>query len=146
MEFFVIYLLVSIEKIAALLISAEGIAWLVIVPSAVILFMLGFIALLSAELGEFVEGFKKYYPLKTAIFVVALAVFLSSVGKVLPSQKELAIIVGSGVVYNAVTSEAGQRIGNKAVQLLEKKVDEILSDEKPKVGEDSQKSVNSSST
>lgn len=131
MEFFVIYLLVSIEKIAAVLISAEVIWITIVVPSAVILGVCAFVCLLDGDMEGFAKGLKKYYPIKTVIALVVSSILLSALGKMLPSQKEMAVIVGSGVVYNAVTSEDGRRIGNKAVQALESKVDAILKEEIP---------------
>lgn len=48
----------------------------------------------------------------------------------LPSQKNLAILIASGVTYEAITSESGKRIGGKVIQMLEQKMDEALHKEK----------------
>lgn len=49
-----------------------------------------------------------------------------TVHTLLPTQKNLAIMVGSGLTYEMLTSETGQRLGGKAVELLEQKMDEAL--------------------
>jgi hypothetical protein len=57
---------------------------------------------------------------------IVLGFLLGTVGSLLPDQKQMAIIVGTGLTYEAVTSETGKRIGGKAIQLLEKQVDDAL--------------------
>lgn len=59
-----------------------------------------------------------------------------------PSQQNMAIIVGSTLVYKAATSETGQRITNKGVELLEQKIDQILS----QMPTDKEKPTDSTST
>lgn len=59
-----------------------------------------------------------------------------------PSQQNMAIIVGSTLVYKAATSETGQRITNKGVELLEQKIDQILS----QMPTDKEKPADSTST
>lgn len=49
--------------------------------------------------------------------------FMFSVHTLMPTQKNLAILIGAGVTYEAVTSESGKRIGGKVIQLLEEKLD-----------------------
>ena len=57
-----------------------------------------------------------------------------------PSQQNMAIIVGSSLVYQAATSETGQRLTNKGIQLLEQKIDEILNAPDPKENKETPKS------
>lgn len=47
----------------------------------------------------------------------------------IPTQKNLAIMIGSGAAYEAVTSEAGKRIGGKVIDLLEHKINEAIGDD-----------------
>lgn len=59
-----------------------------------------------------------------------------TVHTLLPTQKNLAIMIGSGLTYEMLTSETGRRVGNKAVELLEQKIDEALgSDSEAQSGE-----------
>ena len=78
------------------------------------------------------EGEKKKYLKKGRNWLLLywmIPFSLATVHTLLPSQKNMAIIVGTGITYQAVTSETGQRIGNKAVQLLEQKINDALKDE-----------------
>ena len=60
-----------------------------------------------------------------------IPVFMWTVHTFLPTQKNLAILIGAGVTYEAVTSETGKRVGGKMIQLLEDKMDEALEKEEP---------------
>lgn len=59
--------------------------------------------------------------------VVALCGHL--VAALIPSQKSMAIIVGSTGAYMALTSNPAKKLGNKAFLLLEKKIDDALKSE-----------------
>lgn len=56
----------------------------------------------------------------------AIPIFMWTVHTFLPTQKNLAIMIGAGVTYEAVTSDAGKRIGGKLIQMLEDKMDNAL--------------------
>lgn len=64
--------------------------------------------------------------LKTWKWVVVLAIMLHAVEGLIPSQKNMAMIIAGSATYHAVTSEPAQRIGGKALELLEKKLDEAI--------------------
>lgn len=64
--------------------------------------------------------------LKTWKWVVVLAIMLHVVEGLIPSQKNMAMIIAGSATYHAVTSEPAQRIGGKALDLLEKKLDEAI--------------------
>lgn len=62
---------------------------------------------------------------RRALYLIWLIPFLMFfIHTALPTQKNLAILVGAGVTYEAVTSDSGKRIGGKIIQLLEEKLDE----------------------
>ncbi len=76
---------------------------------------------------------------KKALYASLIVLFICSC---VPDQKGLAIIVGSTVAYKAVTSEEAKAIGNKFVEntgtlsskallLLEKQLDEALTEQAP---------------
>lgn len=135
MEFFVIYLLVVIEKIAAVLISAEVFLRVAFIATLIVGFLglvIGLFTLLDANDKEVIlarNWYTKHVPIRGIAILAIIGCVVPACGKIMPSQKEMAIIVGSGVVYNAVTSETGQRLGNKATAALEKKIDEILQED-----------------
>lgn len=66
---------------------------------------------------------------KLAKWCIPIGLSLIVFSKLIPNEKQLAIIVGSGVAYNVLTSEPAQRIGGKALELLQKKIDKALEDE-----------------
>lgn len=141
MTYFLIYLFVMVGQIGAFL--SHG--WL--------LFSMGLAALIICVLAaawraddsgpnmdfkHFWEnhGFIKVVK-RPAKLMMIFGFILGTLGNFTPSQKDLAIIIGSGVTYEALTSETGKRIGGKSIELLEKKIDEALESvpaipEKPK--------------
>ena len=132
-SWFLIYLLVMVDQIREAASSYGG--W--IAACSVITFAAGFgIALMGIDWEE--EERAKY--IKKArnwlLLLWMIPMTLGTVHTLLPSQKNMALIVGTGLTYQAVTSETGQRIGGKAVELLEKKINEALeSGEKEEVKE-----------
>lgn len=129
MEWFVIYLFVMIERLAALLALGWAAFWI----GALIMGICFFAASLTAidnqcTVAEQIKqpGFKTVMKLSKWSAIVGL--ILGALTYFIPTQKDLAIIVGSGVTYKAVTSETGQRIGGKAIDFLEKKLDDALTD------------------
>jgi hypothetical protein len=128
MEFFLIYLFVMSSKIAAMF---AFFGKLLFIPTTIMLGCTLFICgICSIDYGR---GFKHYWEGEGATFVKRLAKWCMPIGLVfmmmshlIPSEKQLAIIVGSGVTYNVLTSEPAKQIGGKALQLLQKKIDAAL--------------------
>lgn len=60
------------------------------------------------------------------ILLWIIPVMMFTAHTLLPTQKNLAILIGAGVTYEAVTSESGKRIGGKVIQLLEEKLDQAM--------------------
>jgi len=130
MEYFLLYLLTSVGKVAVLL-KMSGVIFII---AAVVLAVGVLVAILfSAEydktLDECISKFKSAFgkPLKAILISTAV---LYSVGSILPTERDMALIIGGGVAYQAATSDKGKEIGGKAVELLMQKVDELL--EQPK--------------
>lgn len=136
MEWFLIYLLVMVDQIRDAASSYGG--WMA--AGTILTICACFIgAVYWAEGSQPTEEKKKY--LKKGrnwlLLFWMIPLSLSLVHTLLPSQKNMALIVGTGITYQAVTSETGQRIGGKAVELLEKKINEALqSGEKEEVKEE----------
>lgn len=130
MEYFLLYLLTSVGKVAALL-KMSGVIF--ILSAVVIVIGVIFSILASLEHGETIEWglgkFKSAFgkPLKAILISTAV---LYSLGSILPTERDMALIIGGGVAYQAATSDKGKEIGGKAVELLMQKVDELL--EQPK--------------
>lgn len=66
---------------------------------------------------------------KIVKWVIGLAIFCHFTSALIPSQKNMAIIVGSTGAYMALTSDPAKKLGNKAFLLLEKKIDDALKSE-----------------
>ena len=113
MEWFYIYLFVQAETISNFI----G-GW------SFALFLVGLIAFFILFMEDNLENRGKYIGWCKLFMVVGF------IGMVLctlvPSQKNLAIIIGSTVTYKAITSDTGTRISNKAIELLEEQIDEAL--------------------
>jgi len=129
MEFLIIWLFVSIEKIAALLaIGGSVFFWSTV--SVAGLYALSFFT--SKDKADFQDNVKKTkrYRITAQLFAfVGAMMFVTSA--LLPDRKELAIIIAAGTVYNVVTSEPAKQIGGKAMELLQKKINEALKDGTP---------------
>lgn len=140
MEFLVLYMFVMIEQFAALLALGWAAFWGGLVVTALV-------AIISALCTESLSyGSSKpavtwsdTFNSTTALAVRGVCKWFMIVGIVLgclsyliPTQKDLAIIVGGGITYQAVTSETGKRIGGKAISLLEEKIDSVLADKPAK--------------
>lgn len=125
MEWFLIYLLVMCEQIRDAAAYYPG--W-IFFGGVACCFLIFALALASTDMTK--ESHAKW--VKTAkrwafvywMFTATLALTHTF----LPTQKNMAIIIGAGVTYSAVTSETGQRIGGKAIQLLEQKINDALED------------------
>ena len=130
MEFFLIYLFVMIEQFAAAFSVGWGIFWI----SSFLTFCL--IGITAGRASDYLESrnFEQIWKddyftrmmkrfLKPLIFV---GFVMGTIGHFMPTQKQLAIIVGSGVTYNVLTSEPAKQIGGKALELLQKKIDAAL--------------------
>lgn len=131
MEWFVLYLFVMIEKLSGLLNNGYAIAAWSLAAVAGVAVICFFYWLESGE--EFIEVFNTALAKrarKIALWFFAIGLSLGVIGSLLPNHKQLAVIVGTGLTYQAVTSDQGKRIGGKAVDLLEKQIDDALKDEK----------------
>ena len=130
MEYFLLYLLTSVGKVAVLLKMSGVIFILAAVFTAIgvlvsVIFSVEYGTTLEESIDKFKSAFGK--PLKTIL--ISTAVFYS-IGSILPTERDMALIIGGGVAYQAATSDKGKEIGGKAVELLMQKVDELL--EQPK--------------
>lgn len=130
MEYFLLYLLTSVGKVAVVLKMSGVIFILAAVFTAIGMIISGISSVeydttLEEALGKFKSTFGK--PLKTILISTAV---LYSLGSILPTERDMALIIGGGVAYQAATSDKGRELGGKAVELLMQKVDELL--EQPK--------------
>lgn len=129
MEFLLMYLAVSIEKIAAFLANGFFAAF---VGAAIYLAILFGSSMESCDGKETTAEIMKHPIQKSLVrlgkVLVVLGLIAGSIGAVLPSKEELAYIVGGGVTYNIVTSDTSKRLGSKVLDMLEQKIDGMSQD------------------
>lgn len=130
MEWFLIYLFVMVEKVAAAFTIGWAIFWVPFALFGIVMFFTFLGATISQEDSDEVWNHPlSNYIKKIAKIFMPIGFVLGTIGYLMPDQKQLAIIIGSGVTYNVLTSEPAQRIGGKALQLLEQKINNALEDE-----------------
>lgn len=113
-SFFVLWLLMVAENIQGWLV---GIGF----GSAMFAFAWGLFSLMEGD--GIPKGVK---------WLVTLCLISSLLASVIPSKKEMAMIAAGGITYNVVTSDAAKEVGSKSLQLLNKKIDELLVEDEPK--------------
>jgi hypothetical protein len=128
MEFFLIYLFVMAETLAASMMSAGGaMIWTPVVALGVSALICLLVSVETGDTFEDVWGSKLPRIIgKVSKFSIPVGILFVSIATLIPTQQQLAIIVGSGVTYNVLTSEPAKQIGGKALELLNKKIDEAL--------------------
>jgi RsiW-degrading membrane proteinase PrsW (M82 family) len=139
LEWFLIWLFICIENVS----KALSLGWLVFWFGMLLICIAVVAAATKADawgsqhdFGHYWENYKFTTMLKPIGKKLVIGGFIvGMVGMLLPSAKQMALIVGTGVTYQAVTSETGQRIGGKVSQLLEQKIDEALNSGKEEEGQ-----------
>lgn len=129
MEFFLIYLFVMASEIAAMMLTLGKV---LLIPATITMVVSTVICVLAGTEGYFEEMWDSEvmtFIKRLAKWCIPIGLSLIVFSKLIPNEKQLAIIVGSGVAYNVLTSEPAQRIGGKALELLQKKIDKALEDE-----------------
>jgi len=114
MEFFILYL------------------WMISGSIAFLLFVIGVIlGLIGLGCGSYFWCERKEeFPtwLKRCLICAIVCLTLCTL---IPSKKDIALIIAGGTVYNVVTSDAAKQIGGKGIELLNKKLDEYLKEDVP---------------
>lgn len=130
MEWLVIYLLVMVERVGALLSFGWGMFWggALIMGVSILSCVLFADSYRGEELGHYTAQPWAKKSRSVAKWMMICGAILGSISQLMPSQKEVAIIAGAGMTYKAVTSETGQRIGGKAISLLEQRIEDALKD------------------
>lgn len=126
MTYFMLYLLTSVGKISALLKIGGIFFWLAIAISAFIMFVCMVIATETSDSFKELMSKSKEMFYKPIRFVLIAGALSYTIGTLLPTEREMAIIIGGGITYEALTSDKGKEIGGKAVDLLLKKIDDAL--------------------
>lgn len=121
-----LYLLTSVGKISDLLKIGGILFWLAVVTVGLITLVCMVIASDSHyTLKELKDKTSEifYKPIRFVLIAGALSY---TIGTLLPTERDMAIIIGGGLTYEALTSDKGKEIGGKAVDLLLKKIDDAL--------------------
>lgn len=129
--FFLLYLVIAIENIAEFFSMLSMFGWVGLGVCGIAIL---FIAFCWADSNHSVLSFKEYFqPLKKAynrcIYACIFLIFFGSLGKLLPSQKDMIIIAAGTATYQAITSEAGQELTGAAYEALMRKLDSVAQEE-----------------
>lgn len=131
MEFFPIYLFVMVDKFGESLSSLSTGLFVITLAVAGIYVFGATAALADGDISMDDVYDHKVSKIVRRVLISCLVVsFISgTLATLLPTKKDMAIIIGAGVTYNVLTSDKAKEIGGKSLQLLEKKIDETLKDE-----------------
>lgn len=116
MAFFVLYLLMVLESLQSYLF---GFAIICGLGSLVVTIVR---ALMRIEVEDI-----KIMPLSTKI-AIGGCIVASLLGHMIPSKQDMAIIAAGGITYNIATSDKAAELGNKSIELLSKKLDQMIED------------------
>lgn len=126
-EMFVLYLVVSIERVSAAFLLFSGGVWAIplLASSAIILGSMfwGIAAPYGEEpdWGKWRQIITK--PVKWAVIGWLFCIFMTFTGKLMPNQKEMMMIAGGAVSYTILTSEPAKELGSRSLELLLKEID-----------------------
>jgi len=157
MSFIIVWLFLSIEKIAAIFTAPLSI---LLGPAVLLPFMFINIAMALAFLfstgsysGEeehekvknFIKKFYKFLFNKKTLWLVFIPIFfLGFVGKMLPTKKELAIILAAGGAYELLSSDPAKQIGGNALELINQEIDKVLQENREILKEKTEEVIDSS--
>ena len=144
MEFFLIYLFVMSSKIAAMFAFFGS---LLFIPTAILLGLTLMFSVLYAIDCNFQDAWESHganFVKRLAKWCMPIGLVFMMISHLIPSEKQLAIIIGSGVTYNVLTSEPAKQIGGKALELLQKKIDKALKEEDTNVIQGQEEKENAS--
>lgn len=130
MEWFLIYLFVMVERIGTFFMFGWIPFWIGV--AILVISILISAACAGDSNSTFEQIWKGHAFIKLmrrfTYFLIPVGLVIGTLGFIMPSQKDMAIIVGAGITYEAVTSDTGKRLGGKAVELLEAKINSALKD------------------
>lgn len=128
--FFLLYLVIAIENIASFFFMLSVFGWVGLVLCGAALLVIGICwggpQLSGVTFKEFFQPLKKTY--RRCIYACIFLTLFGSLGKLLPSQKDMIIIAAGTATYQAITSEAGKEVSGKAYDALLRKLDSIATE------------------
>jgi len=123
MTWFILYVFVIADQLREALSNFGGVGFLLFMSTFLTIF---FSCILNEH--EFSASNRKTAR-KICYSIGFIFITMATLHTLIPTQKNLALLIGAGVTYEAVTSEEGKRIGGKLIDLLEQKIDESLGGE-----------------
>lgn len=116
--FFLLYLIMAIENIAAFF----EVFFILACVGLFVWFIAKLIVCDEVLSEKAEEGFKKSFRILVFMFLIGSVNFL------IPSQKDMIIIASGTAAYQVITSEKGQELTSKAYGALLRKLDEVGKD------------------
>lgn len=118
-SFFVLYLLMILENVQDYLV---GVAIIAGVVSGITVFFRGISAIDHRDNPAYTI-FNKHVKWLVGICMVA-----ALLANLIPTKQDMAIIAAGGITYNVVTSDKAAELGAKSVELMNKKLEQMLAD------------------
>lgn len=116
MAFFVLYLLMVLEGVQSYLFGVAVISGIVLLTSSLV-------RLVTYDDDE--DAPPNMFPLSSKL-LLALCLTTSLLGHMIPSKQDMAIIAAGGITYNIATSDKAAELGNRSIELLSKKLDQMI--------------------
>lgn len=117
MAFFILYLLMVLESLQSYLF---GFAIICGISAVAVTALRGLIAIDGELNGPIVT--------MSAKIAIGACIVASLLGHMIPSKQDMAIIAAGGITYNIATSDKAAELGNKSIELLSKKLDQMIED------------------
>lgn len=118
-SFFVLYLLMILENIQSYLVAVAIVS---ISIAGITLFFRGISAIDHRD----DAGYKIFN--KHVKWFMAIGLVTSLFANLIPSKQDMAIIAAGGITYNVVTSDKAAELGAKSIELMNKKLEQLIDD------------------
>lgn len=126
MSYFLLYLFTMVEKIAAFL-AIGGSIFFWSTFAALATYGVAFVLSKDKEsLNAWVKDTKPYR--RTATILATCGALMFTTSALMPTKRDLAIIVVGGATYNVLTSDKAKEMGGQAIKLLQQQMEEALND------------------
>lgn len=126
MTWLLLWVFVSIEKIAsAFAMGSTVMNWSIAVYLST--YAVGWLC--SSNMETMSSNFKKLKRYRSVSVVTGvLGAICLTISMILPDKKELAMIIGGGVTWEVLTSDASKEMGGKVIELLNSELDNAIHD------------------
>lgn len=129
MEFLVLYLFVMLEQISSFLSQSAKWAWFLLIGVTLVWAFVATVVYCDSCPDDGPAYWKKAAKVlkPVAWTLLPIVILCGTIGSLLPTPKQAAIIFAGGYAYQAVTSEDGKRVLGKLGSKVEQELSKMLS-------------------